>query len=52
MALVIANMAMVVLAALAVKELTDNYKTKKQEYLKALYISRGIVGAVDRKSVV
>ena len=46
MALVIANMAMVVLAALAVKELTDNYKTKKQEYLKALYISGGIVGGI------
>ncbi len=46
MALVIANLTMVILSVLAVKEIADNYKTKSKEYLKAIYIAAGITGGL------
>ncbi|MDR3328355.1 MAG: YfhO family protein [Prevotellaceae bacterium] len=46
MALVIANMAMAVLAILAVKAIIENYKQNSEKYLKAIYISAGITGGL------
>lgn len=46
MALIIANMTMVILAVLALKEILDNYKTNPKYYQKSLYIATGIVGGI------
>lgn len=46
MALIIANMTMVILAVLALKELIEKYKTNPKYYQKSIYIAAGVVGGI------